>query len=283
MGRFGDIRGMMAELAARSTYLDLRFCCDDGALDCHKFVIGAQSKFLRRILERTSAAHDEDVSVVALPGVKAQSLKTVLKFLYTGRLVIRRDQVHSVKELLERVLMVDARITLPEMAPPPANRPDDDGNDGGGGGSGGGPSNGHGNQENRSCPPKKRFRPSEDDDPPNSNDANGLNGGDDSARHAPLAPPLSPPHSLNGGDDDVMECIEDVVAEASPAPEIDGVESPEVVEVVDAVEDNVASEEASPPRQENDRMESPEVVEVVEEEEDNRFDVEGNLNSLNEC
>ncbi len=38
------------QLSKREAFVDLEFVCADGSLFCHKFIIGAQSRFLRQIM-----------------------------------------------------------------------------------------------------------------------------------------------------------------------------------------------------------------------------------------
>ena len=78
---------------------------------------------------------------ILLPDIPKAHLQIVLKFLYTGRLGITADVQNVVRELLEDVLRIDARISLPSSSANDATqstsnhdrRQDDDDADGFGG------------------------------------------------------------------------------------------------------------------------------------------------------
>ena len=106
VGCFGNITALMNEAYTSRVHTDLELSCDDGVLHCHRFVIGAQSHFLRALM---AAQGHEDCAVVALPGVRLKHLRIVLKFLYTGKLLVRQQQVSVIRELLEKVLQVRNR------------------------------------------------------------------------------------------------------------------------------------------------------------------------------
>jgi len=87
---------------------DLRITCKGGSLDCHRFVVAAQSTFLRRILSHHPDT--DDVAVVVLPDVPLSDMENLLKLLYLGELVAYGVVVGKIKYLMERVLFYDAAI-----------------------------------------------------------------------------------------------------------------------------------------------------------------------------
>lgn len=229
LGKTADIKSMMMELNKRKSFVDLKFVCEDGDLYAHKFIIGAQSKYLRKLMANDQS--DEEITIFHLPDIQSKILKIVLKFLYTGRLLIFRGQVAVVKELLENVLHIDAKITLPEtasLARPSSsrNRDDDDENDGGANNRskkrhrpGSPSSNGGSKKSKKSSSDRSLNTPS----PPHGN------------RHGPLdldAAPPSPPYSLHGGDDD----DDDVDRDCGGGPS--DVDDPDVVDVDDDKSDD---------------------------------------------
>ena len=66
---------------------------------------------------------------ILLPDIPKAHLQIVLKFLYTGRLGITANDQNVVRELLEDVLRIDAKINLPSTSaaddsPQPASNHD---------------------------------------------------------------------------------------------------------------------------------------------------------------
>ncbi len=148
LGKRGDIKDLLAALKKRKDpFLDLRIICEDGEISCHRMVVGAHSKFLRDILTSVGeSSEDKDgLTVIHLPQVSHNLMKIVVKFLYSGRLVITQAQVPRIKVLLERILKIDATIQLPNVedeadlmdSSPPRNEPPDGGEGGSGGSSNG--------------------------------------------------------------------------------------------------------------------------------------------------
>ena len=111
LGTFGEIRPMLAEAQKTKAFADLRLSCQDGAILVHKFVIGAQSKYLRRLM--TEEDKDDETTVICLPGVAKRTMKVVAKFLYTGKLIVKHEDVEAVEDLLRNVLHIDANIAFP--------------------------------------------------------------------------------------------------------------------------------------------------------------------------
>ena len=211
LGTFGHIKPMLSELSKRRDFTDMTFCCDDGVLHCHQFIMGSQSVYLKQLLLDADRMEAEGRVTIYLPGYHTPHLTTVLKFLYTGRLKITAAQVAIVKELLENVLRIDAKITLPESPilngshpidsnrdpPPPDTDPKASSSD------------------SHMSPPKKRFR---DNNSSNGNDqgdggentSNGSNNANGSSSASILPTPLSPPHSVTEENSDCQVLNEDL-------------------------------------------------------------------------
>ena len=79
-------------------------------------------------------------------------METVLKFLYTGKLAITRQDSPLIKELLENVLHIDAKVTLPENIAPPPSKPPPAPPDGRGGGGSSSPPHTQGGSNKRPGP-----------------------------------------------------------------------------------------------------------------------------------
>ena len=90
IGTFGNISKLMSSLASRDdSFLDLDLICTDGKiLRCHKFILGAQSTYLRRLMlsiERFGGSNEEDNRCkMNFPDVEMEHMEIILKFLYTG-------------------------------------------------------------------------------------------------------------------------------------------------------------------------------------------------------
>ena len=89
-GKFGDISKLMQTLASRDdSFIDLDLiCADKKVLSCHKFILGAQSSYLRQILlsiELFGGSSEVDNRCkMNFPDVEAEHMEVILKFLYTG-------------------------------------------------------------------------------------------------------------------------------------------------------------------------------------------------------
>ena len=201
MGKFGNVKPMLEEAFNENLFPDIDFVLEDGSLSGHRFVVGAQSRYLRNMFKESG--DESGVVAVHLPEVKTEHMNIVLKFLYTGKFTLTKRFVPVVKELLESILFIDAKITLPDIKLPSDEgqnrghkRGDDDDESGGSGNSRGGgddtnessPSPGPSSSKSE-APPKKRFRPNSD------GRGQGHNHGHN---HGVLdQAPLSPPHSLD--------------------------------------------------------------------------------------
>ena len=143
-------------------------------------------RFLRCLLE-SSQQNDNGLYQIFLPDVEKHHMEVVLKFLYSGRLKLCSGTVEAVRDLLQKVLRIDADFKIPidetkssSQTQDPSSR---EGDGGGGSFHGSPPASFSGNQNgSNDAPPKKRFCPS------------GSHPGsiEDSVR----APPMTPPHEL---------------------------------------------------------------------------------------
>ena len=90
IGTFGNISKLMSSLASRDdSFLDLDLICTDGKiLRCHKFILGAQSTYLRQLMlsiEQFGGSNEEDNRCkMNFPDVETEHMEIILKFLYTG-------------------------------------------------------------------------------------------------------------------------------------------------------------------------------------------------------
>ena len=90
VGKFGDISKLMHTLASRDDkYLDIDLiCADRKVLSCHKFILGAQSTYLRHLLLSIElfggSSEDDNRCKMNFPDVEAEHMEVILKFLYTG-------------------------------------------------------------------------------------------------------------------------------------------------------------------------------------------------------
>jgi hypothetical protein len=186
----------------------MEFVCgqDQDVLPCHRFIIGAQSKFLRTLM---LSAVSEGRCQIFLPDIKKEHMTIVLQFLYTGKLKLASEIIPALRELLVKVLRIDANFKLPGdendsiVANGNSNRDGEGGNDQ----NGSPPSppsfpssqppppsdGGHG-------PPKKRYRVD------TSGQRSTSSAVEDSLPVIP-APPMTPPHVLDDSmsDDEINE------------------------------------------------------------------------------
>ncbi len=141
LGRFGDILPLMRRARQDRAHRDLILLCQGGGQDhpwqevrCHRFVLGALSSFLRRVMEGADCCQQE--CAVYLPQVSYEDMQVAIQFLYSGSMVVRKDKVRVIKEILEDVLRIDANIALPqvEQSQEVEKRKDNDQDDSEGGG-----------------------------------------------------------------------------------------------------------------------------------------------------
>ena len=90
VGKFGDISKLMNTLASRDDkFLDVDLiCADRKVLSCHKFILGAQSTYLRHLLLSIElfggSSEDDNRCKMNFPDVEVEHMDVILKFLYTG-------------------------------------------------------------------------------------------------------------------------------------------------------------------------------------------------------
>ncbi len=227
LGTFGNIGDLLSTSYRERQFSDLEIRCggDCDSIFCHRFVLGAVSAHLKRLLQEQQVHAPGEDAVLVLPQVHPAHMRAVVKFVYTGKLVFKGSDTDAIKELMEDIIKIDARFEIPGATKRAPRRPLDDGDQGGGGGAGGsGGGGGHSGGFAPPSPPKKRPRPSQ-------NGGGGGGGGgasDKGARAVPTGqqdgpPLLSPPHSLSGDteeetavrmaevDDEVVELDDDDV------------------------------------------------------------------------
>ena len=112
IGKFGNIKKMMKMLSKRDAHIDLEFLCGPHGtvLMSHRFIVSAQSRFLKTLMEDLPY---EDKYQIALPDIQPQHMEIVLQFLYTGKMKLGFESVEPVRELLVKILRIDADFKLP--------------------------------------------------------------------------------------------------------------------------------------------------------------------------
>ena len=235
IGTLGTIKPLLKVASKRQDHTDLVFHCLDGKLECHQFIIGSQSTFLKSLILLNLKNELRDSIHISLDGVYKHHMEIILKFLYTGSLKIKRIDIPKIKELLETILRIDAKLKLdnfplkekkadaPKPPPPPPSTSDDPPppppkKDSSFGGPSSSNNDNNGNEDDPSPPPKK-FKHSEN------------------TESLAEQPPLSPPHSLSGSDRfDDIEAEEDNGKEDPPRSS----KSDEILEIGDTDSDDVA-------------------------------------------
>ncbi len=76
-------------------------------LRAHRLVLGAASKFLRRVFDETPPALSESTLVV--PGVRASVVEALIEFLYSGEMRVRRADTADLQLLIE-TLQIDPEL-----------------------------------------------------------------------------------------------------------------------------------------------------------------------------
>ena len=90
IGKFSDISNLMSCLASRDDrFLDLDLICSEGKiLSCHKFILGAQSTYLRQLMlsiDKFGGTSEEDNRCkMHFPDIEIEHMEVILRFLYTG-------------------------------------------------------------------------------------------------------------------------------------------------------------------------------------------------------
>ncbi|KAK9505727.1 hypothetical protein O3M35_009716 [Rhynocoris fuscipes] len=84
-------------------HADLRIICQGGAqLAAHCLVLGSASPLIRRLLrEGNHIVVAEPIVTLHLPDIKAQHMKNMLDFLYTGQTCVPPNEMNGVIELFE--------------------------------------------------------------------------------------------------------------------------------------------------------------------------------------
>jgi len=197
IGKFGNIKKMMKMLSKRDAHIDLEFLCGPHGtvLMSHRFIVSAQSKFLKTLMEDLPY---EDKYQIALPDIQPQHMEIVLQFLYTGKMKLGYESVEPVRELLVKILRIDADFKLP-CDPSLLKQNDRNNEDDENGQNGQNESSKPTNSQNRGeQPPAKRFRSS-----------NGSQGQHRPNCNGPQDAPMSPPHELSNdfSDDEDVRVI----------------------------------------------------------------------------
>ena len=157
-------------------------------------------RFLKSIMESLPEAIGK--CEIYLPDVEKRQMEVVLQFLYTGKLKLSADIVQPVRDLLVKVLRIDADFKLPSedtfngLLKNNLDKDQDKGH-GGNGSNSSPPSSDSSRFDGSQEPPKKKFR--SDDNNPSGNGSNGTRPEDS------LQIPMSPPHDLEHliDDDDI--------------------------------------------------------------------------------
>ena len=124
-----------------------------------------QSVYLKSLMESTSEENGLPCQIY-LPDIATKHMEIVLQFLYTGKLKIHADIIEPVRDLLQKILRIDADFKLPCVETLLGNKngrssKDKDGDTGGNSpppsSSSPDPKSQNSSSEG-SSPPKKRFR-----------------------------------------------------------------------------------------------------------------------------
>jgi len=78
---------------------DVTLACDDDQVEAHKMILSASSGFFKTIIKRNPHAHP----LLYLKGVKIQSLRSLLDFMYLGKTNVAQDQVETFLKLGEEL------------------------------------------------------------------------------------------------------------------------------------------------------------------------------------
>ena len=223
IGTFGEIKRLLKTLSKRDLHADMEFLCGPAnhPLKCHRFIIGAQSEFLKAIMQASVSA--DGSCQIYLPDIDPKHMEVVLQFLYTGKMKLCGAQVSPVRDLLQSILKIDADFKLPYGDAIPGlsnntNSKDDEDRDRNGGPSPPSPNDGSPENEGSAAPPKKRFRinsnTSSNSTKPNSNNTS-------HSIHNSYNMPMSPPHHLEAIPSDEEEIQVFSPPPKSPPPTVD--------------------------------------------------------------
>ena len=75
-----NMRQAFKELREDNSFFDVTLACEDSHMQAHKVIISAASPFFRAVLSR----HPHPSPLLYLTGIKTDSLRAVLDFMYQG-------------------------------------------------------------------------------------------------------------------------------------------------------------------------------------------------------
>ena len=278
IGKFGNIKKMMKMLSKRDAHIDLEFLCGPHGtvLMSHRFIVSAQSRFLKTLMEDLPY---EDKYQIALPDIQPQHMEIVLQFLYTGKMKLGFESVEPVRELLVKILRIDADFKLPcdpSLLKQNASNNGNNEDDGNGQNESAKPIN---SQNRGEQPPAKRFRSSSSQGQQRPN------------CHGPQDAPMSPPHELSNDFSDEEDVRVITPPPKTPPPLVDlsdnedtrgtqlHTDESERFQQVDPINDviaecNLPEIESSTPQPEQNMQDSPLEDQLVAEEaeDDNPFE-----------
>ena len=154
-----------------------------------------QSVYLKSLMESTSEQNGLPCQIY-LPDTSAKHMEIVLQFLYTGKLKIHADIIEPVRDLLQKILRIDADFKLPcveTLLGSKKNGRSSKDKDGDTGGNSPPPSSSpesksqNSSRDDNDSPPKKRFRL-------NGNSSSNHDG--HRLEDSTYPPPMTPPHYL---------------------------------------------------------------------------------------
>ena len=82
---------LVGSLQEETEFQDVSLACEDQQLRAHKLMLAASSTKLRSILLRNPNSNP----LIYLHGVKFSFLESIVKFIYTGEVTVRSDQLQS--------------------------------------------------------------------------------------------------------------------------------------------------------------------------------------------
>jgi len=103
------------DLQFKRYHKDLLIVCDDGTLMANRVVFAAESKYLKSLLKEQP---EMEIAEIIFPGIRVKYFERVLKFMYSGKLTVTNEEIHKnylvwhVKEIIEKILYLDANFDL---------------------------------------------------------------------------------------------------------------------------------------------------------------------------
>jgi len=76
---------------------------DDGKLSAHSIVLAAASPVLRAALKEADRPREH---ILVIPGVKTCVMKTVLRFIYAGEIVLIPEDMFAVLSVIEELELI---------------------------------------------------------------------------------------------------------------------------------------------------------------------------------